>query len=349
MSAMTHTKASDDREPTSAAALARSLGVSAAAVSYALHGKPGVSDALRSRILAAARERGMPIPQAAAVSVESTVFGLVLADVLNPFYSELAVTVTDAARSFGHEVFISQTADEQASIDQAVSAMIAHNVDAMILTVSQADDASLTRLLRRAHTPFVQLSRRNLGTDADFVGIDDFRAGSDMARHLLDHGYRRLAIIAGSPMSSASRVRAEGYRKALRSAGVALPHFWNITAGLNEADGIRAAEYLLGQSELPEAVICGTDSIALGLISVLHAHGLRVPDDIAVVGFDGLTGARSRLVDLTTVVQPRLEMAQRAMGLVRHRLSDPNAEAQSIYCNYKLYIGRSCGCKSRKE
>lgn len=342
----TGASARDERGMT-AAQLARLLGVSPAAVSYALHGRPGVSAETRQRILAAAEMHNVPIHAPAAAHSDGGVLGVVLADVSNPFYSEFAISVTDAAREREFEVFLSSTRDELDAVTASVESMIDHQVDGVLLTALQSGDAEICRLLRAARIPLVQISRRMTYADADFVGIDDRAAGEQIALHVLDHGYRDIAVVAGPPSSSASLERAEGIRGALTRGGVALRRAWNITGGLNEADGARAARHLLDLGKLPEAIICGTDAIALGLISVLGIRGVSVPDDIAVTGFDGLTTARTHMLDLTTIVQPRRQMAAVAVDMVAARRSHLSAPSQTVLCPHHLYIGKSCGCSAK--
>lgn len=330
-----------------AAALARLLGVSPAAVSYALHGRPGVSDELRKQILAAAAEHGVRVPTGS--EVHSGVLGLVLSDVLNPFYSELAISVTDTARAQGYEVFLSNSHDQEPSVAAAVDAMVRHDVEGVLITAVQAAYADVFRPLRAARIPVVQISRRSIHAEADFVGIDDHAAGHEIMDHVISHGHRKIAIVAGPKNSTASSSRSDGFRAAMRAQGIPIERDWNISGGLNETDGARAAHYLLNLRELPEAIVCGTDAIALGVIGVLAARGLMVPEDIAVVGFDGLTSARTHLVNLTTIVQPRLDMAAEAVALVTQKPTRSHLEPRSIICPHHLLIGRSCGCMPRKE
>lgn len=332
----------------SAAQLARMLGVSAAAVSYALHGQPGVSDETRKRILAAAKQYDVRPTQPRNTTRDTAVLGVILADVSNPFYSEFAISVTDVAREQGHEVFLSHSRDENRAVTAAVTTMIHHRVDGVLLTAIQSGDGEVCRMLRAARIPFVQISRRMEYAEADFVGIDDRAAGLQIVGHLLEHGYRKFAIVGGPVSSTASATRAAGFREALSAAEIRLPRKWNITGGLNVPDGVNAARYLLELGELPEAVVCGTDAIALGLISELRSKGIRVPRDLAVTGFDGLTATRAHMIDLTTIIQPRRQMAQAAVDLVTIRLKRPNGPPQSILCRHGLYIGTSCGCSRKK-
>lgn len=339
----------DDPRPMSGAQLARLLGVSPAAVSYALHGRPGVSEELRRRILEAAETHGVLRAVRQPERTGDDVLGLVLADMMNPFYSELAISVTDAARDRGYEVYLSQSHDEQEAVLAAVESMVRHRVDGVLLTALQSGNAELCRALRAARIPFVQISRRMEHVEADFVGIDDRAAGSLIMSHVLEHGYRRVAFVAGPPSSTASRTRAEAALATMREYGVPPRREWFLKGGLNETDGARAARYLLSRPTMPEAIVCGTDAIALGVISVLATRGLSVPEDVAVTGFDGLTSARTHLLDLTTIVQPRARMASEAIDMVINRRKRLNAPTRSVLCPHHLYIGRSCGCSPRTE
>jgi len=333
----------ESESPSSAAELARVLGVSAASVSYALNGRPGVSADLRKKILESAAAHGIPVAAAACSDVQPVV-GLVLADVSNPFYSEIAVTVTDAAREHGFEVFVSHTFDQQDAVAGAVSALIRHGVDGVLLTAIHEGTAELFGALRAARIPCVQISRHMRHAKADFVGIDDAVASAELMGHVLDHGYTKVALVTGPQSSSASQSRATAFREVMHRRGILLPREWNITAGLNEADGARAARHLLSLPRLPHAVVCGNDAAALGLITALSIRGVRIPHDIAVTGFDGLTTARANLVDLTTIVQPRREMAVQAMKLLVERRKHWNGPVQSIICPHYIHIGQSCGC-----
>lgn len=343
---MTAVGGCEPERPSSAAELARVLGISAASVSYALNGRPGVSADLRRKILEAAAAHGMPVAPTVRSDVQPVV-GLILADVSNPFYSEMAVTVADAAREHGFEVFVSHTFDQQDAVAGAVSALIRHGVDGVLLTAIHEGTAESFAALRAARIPCVQISRHMLHAKADFVGIDDAAASAELMGHVLDHGYTRVALVTGPQSSSASQSRAIAYRDVLQRRGLRLPREWNITAGLNEVDGARAARHLLSLPALPHAVVCGNDATALGLITALSIRGVRIPHDIAVTGFDGLTTARANLVDLTTIVQPRRQMAVHAMKLLVERREHWNAPAQSIICPHSIHIGQSCGCATQ--
>ncbi|WP_022868207.1 LacI family DNA-binding transcriptional regulator [Schaalia vaccimaxillae] len=328
-----------------AARIAAEFGVSRATVSYALNGKPGVSDQLREQILAAARRYELPM-LGGINTTDAVLLGMILADVGNRFYSELAVSASDAARRSNAEVILSHTDDEESAIQSAVKTMLGHGVSGLILTVARANDASLMPLLRSAGVSCVQVSRKSQYFNGAFVGVDDYSAGYEVMEHILDHGYRDICIAVGPHTSSSSAQRARGMKDAAANRGVQIRTDRFLRTRLSAEGGHAAARYLLEHGDLPEAVVCGADAIALGLISSLAEAGIGCPDDIAVTGYDGLVSSASRLVGLTTIAQPRGEMACKAIDLLLN--PDPTRKTnEDIICAHSLMIGRTCGCTGR--
>lgn len=196
----------------SAADVARAVGVSPATVSYVMNGRSGVSEETRARVLEVAEELGHTSSARAnrLRSHQSRVIGLVLTDIANPFYTEIAAGTIDAARARGYEVFLAHTQEDPDTLRSVVDAMIARQVDGVVVTVLHPDDGDVVRSLRSARIPLIQLSRRIERVDADFVGIDDRAAASEMMEHVLWHGYQDIVTIVGPRTSSASAARRKG-------------------------------------------------------------------------------------------------------------------------------------------
>jgi LacI family transcriptional regulator len=330
----------------SAADVARAAGVSAAAVSYVMNGRPGVSADTRTRVLEVAERLGhVPTERIAGLRQQRTrVIGLVLTDIANPFYTEIGAGVIDAARARGYEVFLAHTQEDRDTLQAVVDAMVARQVDGIVLTVLHPEDGEVVRSLRSAYVPFVQLSRRIERIGADFVGIDDSAAAAEVMEHVLGHGYQDVATISGPRNSSASAAREEAFVRTAAAYGVQATGVRRISTYLSEAGGQRAVQMMLSRDVLPRALVCGSDVIALGAMAALRAHGLRVPEDVAVTGFDGLFPAVSPLVGLTTVWQPRREMAEHALELLLRRVDGTGGSPQAVLQGHELRIGTSCGC-----
>lgn len=332
--------------PVSAAAAARAAGVSAASVSYVMNGRPGVSEHTREHILRTAEELGHTLGDQAARlrSPRSKVIGLVLTDLANPFYTEIAAGVIDAARSHGYEVFVAHTQEDPGTLASVTDAMVARHVDGVILTVLHPDDGDVIRKLRSAQIPFLQLSRRIPCLESDFVGIDDHAAAGEMMRHMLAHGYRDVVTVVGPRESSASAAREEGFAAAAREAGVRLGGGRRISTYLSEDGGFRAVQRVLDGGRPPRALVCGSDVIALGALTALRARSVAVPDDIAVTGFDGLFPSATPLVELTTVEQPRREMGGQALELLVQRIAGTGGACRHVVRAHRLRTGTTCGC-----
>lgn len=331
----------------SAAEIARTVGVSAATVSYVLNGRPGVSAEMRRTVLQTARELGYRLPEAEVPGPDdrTSVLGLVLTDISNPFYAEIAAGAVDAARDHGYEVFLAHTQESKETLHSVLDAMLARRVDGIVLTVLHVDDGEVVQQIRRAGVPFVQLSRRIRELRADFVGPDDAAAAEEVLRHVVEvHDHRDLAVITGPPSSSASATRAESFVATAARLGVPLPPHRRFNAYLTAEGGHRVVQRMLADDDVPRAVVCGSDAIASGVMAALRGQGRRVPEDVAVTGYDGVFPAASMLAELTTISLPRRRMSEVAVERLMRRIDGSGGAAKDYLQPHRLRIGTSCGC-----
>jgi LacI family transcriptional regulator len=331
--------------PVSAAAVARAAGVSTATVSYVMNGKGGVSVETRRHIIGIANELGFRPRGANGVpDVQQTrVIGLVLPNIINPMFPRWAQGIITAAAEAGYEVFVATTQDDPDVLNQVAVTMAARNVDGVILAAAFSEDATAMRTLRTARIPYVYLSRRSHFLEGDFVGIDDDAAGILLMEHVLSHGYTEIATVIGPRFSTASLAREHAFVRTAAKAGIAIGGERKISTRLNNEGGQIAAERLFA-GKPPQAAVCGSDEIAIGIMQYALAHGIRVPGDLAVVGSDGLPFSRSELINLTTIVQPQQEMAHEAFAMLLGRINSSSDTYTSRICAHRLHIGRTCGC-----
>ncbi|OZC73607.1 LacI family transcriptional regulator [Rhodococcus sp. 06-462-5] len=335
----------------SAAQVARVVGVSPATVSYVMNGRSGVSEETRLRVLEVAEQLGHTSSARAhrLRSEQTRVIGLVLSDVANPFYTEIAAGVIDAARAHGYEVFLTHTQEDHDTLEPIVNAMIARNVDGVVMTVLYPSDGNVVRALRSAHIPIAQLYRRIEQIEADYVGIDDYTAAFEMMNHVADHGCKDVVTIVGPLASSATNARARGFREAVKVRGLRNTDAQQYSTYVSEQAGYDVVETILARNELPSAIVCGSDAVALGAMSALRAADVDVPGDIAVTGFDGLYSGASPLLELTTVFQPRREMASQAAELLIRRIDGSGGSFQTVLRAHHLRIGTTCGCPTARK
>ncbi len=326
------------------ASIARQAGVSTASVSHALNGQPGVSDETRTKILEIAQRVGFRPNQLARAlrNGRSHVIGLLLADITNPFYPEIAAGVIRGSAELGHQTFVSDTREGQITLRKTVDALLGHQCDGLIFTSLDEAARPILEELARLGIPFVQLVRHVPGVAADFVGVDDEGVGRVAAQHVLERGCRDVAVLAGPQTSSASRGRLAGARRCLESAGVVVgPHRLRECALTYESGYAEAIGLLAAVASPPDAIICGNDVMALGAIDAIIDRGWRVPADVAVVGCDDMSFSSSRLIQLTTVALPREEMGLTAARFLADRIADPTLEARRRMLPHKLIVRRT--------
>lgn len=326
------------------ASVAWEAGVSTAAVSYALNGRAGVSDETRANILDIAQRVGFRPNQLARAlrRGRSHVIGLLLADITNPFYPEIAAGVIRGSADLGHETFVSDLREEQITLQKSVNALLDHQCDGLIFTSLDEAARPILEGLARLGIPFVQLVRHVPGVAADFVGVDDEAVGRAAAQHILERGCRDVAVLGGPQTSSASRGRLVGARQGLESAGVGVgQHRWRECALTYESGYAGAIAVLAANTKPPDAMICGNDVIALGAIDAIIDRGWRVPEDVAVVGCDDMSFSSSRLIQLTTVALPREELGLTAAHLLADRIAEPTLMARRKVLPHKLIVRRT--------
>ncbi|GAA0262780.1 LacI family DNA-binding transcriptional regulator [Cryptosporangium japonicum] len=295
---------------TSIREVAERAGVSVGTVSNVLNRPDAVAPATRERVRRAIDDLGFVRNESARHlrAGRSRTLGLVVLDVTNPFFTDVARGVEDAANEAGLAVILCNS-DERRDKEQAYLDLLEEQrVQGVLITPVDVDGDRLTRLRRRG-VPVVLLDRHAGEGDYCSVAVDDVLGGELAAAHLRDLGHERIAYVSG-PMSLAQC--ADRYRGAI--AGGEL----EILAGtaLNVASGRDAGERLLGLRNPPTAVFCANDLLALGVLQVMVARGLSVPGDISIVGYDDIEFAAAAAVPLSSVRQPRHLLGRTAAELL---------------------------------
>lgn len=320
--------------------VAREAGVSAAAVSYALSGAPGVSEERRRHILEVAEEMGFR-PSRTARDLRSgptSSIGLLLADIANPFYTEVAAGVVSAAGENGYEVSVAHVGVDGSRQADVAFAQVDRNCSGLIFTGLVDADVPLLNTLRQEGIPVVQVYRKVEGEASDWVGIDDQRAGFEMASHVVATGRRRIALVGGPEASSASRGRMHGYQEALRKAGVAAVNESDAWGELSRASGALRARTILAEHPDVDAFICGNDVIALGVLDVCSEIDKLVPEDIAISGFDDMSFSSAGPLQLSTVTVPRDALGRLAAQRLLQRIEGDDSPPRDEVLPYTIQI-----------
>jgi LacI family transcriptional regulator len=325
--------------------VAARAGVSVATVSRALNRHPSVSEAARARVLAAVEELGYR-PNAVARSLrtdQTRTLGLVISDVMNPYFTELARAVEVEARALGYSVIIGN-ADERPELqDHHIRTLRDRRIDGLL--VSPTDGGTPLLLdTARAGTPVVFVDRWIPG--ADDVDVPVVRSdGRDAVRELVAHlhrlGHRRLAIIAGPAATTTGSERVEAFREALAAHGLGLPDAYIGQGDFQAESGRRATERFLDLPEPPEAVFAADNLMALGALDAVRSRGLRVPHDIALAAFDDIPWFVHTDPPVTAIAQPTGELGRAAVRALIDRIE--GRTARSVTLPARLVVRRSCG------
>jgi LacI family transcriptional regulator len=323
--------------------VAKLAGVSPACVSLALNEKPYVSKEAKQRIYKAVRELGYrPNIVARSLRKKSTgIIGLVLSDIANPFFPEIARGVEERAREFGFNVILCNTDADPFQEKKSIEILLSRQIDGLIIT-SAHSTANLNEYLRE-NCPIVLVNRDPFPGRFDFVGIDNISSARMAVNHLIKLGHQRIAFIEGEPESPASFGRYEGYKKALQEAGFSLQENYVKMGYLKYEGGYRAMISFLKEPSPPTAVFCANDMMALGAIDACKEKGVKVPQNIAVVGFDDMWIASLKTVQLTTVRQPRYQMGAKAVDFMIERIQGERGEIKRVMLPTKLVIRQTCG------
>ncbi|MGW6897453.1 LacI family DNA-binding transcriptional regulator [Streptomyces sp. NPDC054919] len=322
--------------------VAAEAGVSVATVSRVLNSHPSVSPDAKSRVLAAVDALGYR-PNAVARSLrtdQTRTLGLIISDVLNPYFTALARSVEEEARALGYSVIIGN-ADERPELqDHHIRTLLDRRIDGLL--VSPTDGGSPQILdAARGGTPMVFVDRWIPGVDVPVVRADGCPAVRDLVAHLHRLGRRRLAIIAGPAATTTGSERVEAFRDALGELGLPLPDAY-IGQGDFQADsGRRATERFLALPEPPDVVFAADNLMALGALDAIRARGLRVPQDIALAAFDDIPWFVHTDPPVTAIAQPTGDLGRAAVRALVDVIE--GRPPQSVTLSARLVVRRSCG------
>jgi LacI family transcriptional regulator len=299
--------------------IARDLGVSTITVSKALRNHSDISVATRARVLRKVKELNYRpnLAARALVTGRTYMMGLVVPDLVHSFFSSLATGLSGVLRNSGFTLVISSSEEDPELERQAIDQLVARRVDALLVASIQWTVETFRRV-EEAGIPYVLIDRSFNGLAANFVGVNDEQVGSIATEHLIEVGCRTIAHIGRDGVSPALG-RQEGYKRTLGLHGLAVgPEYVVNTNGAKESgevSGYEAAKKLLKLSPRPDGIFCYNDPVAVGAMKAIFDAGLRIPEDIALVGCGNIHYDSFLPVPLTSVDQQSVSIGQRAARL----------------------------------
>jgi LacI family transcriptional regulator len=304
--------------------IARDLNLSVVTVSKVLRNHPDISSETRERVLKRMKELHYRpnLAARALVTGRSNIAGLVVPDLVHPFFGQVAKAISSVLRKKGYSLVLSSSEDDPELEQQEIDQLLARRVDVLIVASTQSTVETFRRL-EEQKVPYVLIDRKFDELPANFVGVDDEAVGALATTHLVEIGCRRIAHIGGPKVSTALG-RADGFRLALRANHMASPGEYVAMRehgdDAGEASGYEAMKQLLELKARPDGVFCYNDPTAMGAMKAVLEAGLRVPEDVAIVGCGNVAYADFLKVPLTSVDQQSDAIGERtarmALGLL---------------------------------
>jgi LacI family transcriptional regulator len=299
--------------------IAEALNVSVVTVSKAMRGHPDIGKKTRERVLEYAKAINYRpnLMARSLVTGRSSLVGLVVPDLIHPFFSEIAKSLSAALRN-RHFFLVVASSDNDPQLEQAeINHMLEHRLGALVLATCQQNAADL-EAVNREGPPLVLLDRSIAGLSTNFVGADDYQVGAIATEHLLRTGRKRIAHIRG-PENNVGQRRLEGYRETLRRHRIPVQEQYVVrtrAAADDRSSGERAMEQLLALRPRPDAVFCFNDALAIAAIARVFSAGLRVPQDVAIVGCGNYHYDDVLRISLSSVDQRTEEIGKRTAKMI---------------------------------
>jgi LacI family transcriptional regulator len=330
--------------------VAKRAGVSRATVSYVLNGvtdgRVPISEETRQRVMNAIKELGYE-PDARAQALRSgntNTIALIIPDLRNPHFCEVATGIEEAARAAGYHLLLSSTTLNDEYAVEIFKDLSRRRFDGLILASSfilESKEAQTTlEQVRKRGLPIVELSE-NYGVDS--VGVDYHEVTKEVMSYLVSLGHRRIGLIYGVGGHELAEDRRQPYRAGLDAAGIPIDESLIVECGPTIEDGYQAARKLIELSSRPTAIIAVNDLLSIGAVRATADAGLRVPNDLSLVGFDDIPMANYLVPRLTTVSKDAHASGKKAFEILMRRMQNPDLPRQNVRTSARLIIRESTG------
>jgi len=331
--------------PTTLADIARALGVSKMTVSRAINNHPEISPETRARILdAAQRMNYRPNQFARALTTNrSYLLGVVVPDLMHSYFAEICRGIESVAKPLGYQNLICSTDEDSVSEESEIEALLPRTDGLILASSASPGETKFFRRIIRERARLVLIDRQLEGVKCPMVTTDDVKVGALATEHLLSLGHRRVGHLKGT-LASTGTLRFEGYRKALAKRGVPFDPELVKECGFTERDGYEATRDWLRDGDLPPAIFAANDPAAIGAMSAITEAGLRLPEDIALVGGGNIHYGDMLRVPLTTVAWSKPEMGHAAARLLIDLVEGKRGtREQHVIVEPELIVRASCG------
>jgi DNA-binding LacI/PurR family transcriptional regulator len=320
--------------------VAQEAGVSTATVSKVINNTGSISEQTRKKVFAAMKKLNYS-PDAAAASLRgkrTKAFGLLVPDISNPFYAEIARRIEDRSHALGYNVIMCNTDNDAAKEKSYLSLLTSQRIDGLVVASAFRSPDLLEELMEKGF-PIVLMASEIPKLAINTVTVDDYKGGYLAASHLLSLGHRKIAIIMESVRSN--MVRLAAFKEAMQEAKIPIPDGYIVETEAVIQKGYESAKKLLTLEEKPTAIFACNDILAAGVLQAAKELGVNIPQDLSVVGFDNTVLSTTTSPMLTTVSQPIKEMGTKAVDLLVKEMEGEQTYKERLLLSPELIIRQS--------
>ncbi|PAR35549.1 substrate-binding domain-containing protein [Vibrio metoecus] len=329
--------------------IARLAGVSTSTVSHVINKSRFVSDEIAERVNNAAQQLNYA-PSALARSLKmnrTKTIGMLVTTSTNPFFGEVVKGVERSCYHKGYNLILCNTEGDNQRMKASINTLLQKRVDGLLLMCSTLEGERLDVFDRYPDIPVVVMDWGPILFASDKIQDNSLQGGYMAAKHLIECGHKDIGCITGPLIRHQAQMRYEGYKRALAEAGIAINPDWIVESDFECEGGYQAFEKLYQRNKLPSALFVSNDMMAMGVIQAASQRGLRVPDDLSLIGYDDVHIAKFMTPALTTIHQPKYRLGKAAVDTLLYRLENPDTTAQVVQLEPTLVV-RSSVCSLNK-
>ncbi|EGR2448066.1 TPA: substrate-binding domain-containing protein [Vibrio cholerae] len=323
--------------------IARLAGVSTSTVSHVINKSRFVSDEIAERVNNAAQQLNYA-PSALARSLKmnrTKTIGMLVTTSTNPFFGEVVKGVERSCYHQGYNLILCNTEGDNQRMKASINTLLQKRVDGLLLMCSTLEGERLDVFDRYPDIPIVVMDWGPILFASDKIQDNSLQGGYMAAKHLIECGHKEIGCITGPLIRHQAQMRYEGYKRALAEAGIAINPDWIVESDFECEGGHQAFEKLYQRGKLPSALFVSNDMMAMGVIQAASQRGLRVPDDLSLIGYDDVHIAKFMTPALTTIHQPKYRLGKAAVDTLLYRLENPDTTAQVVQLEPTLVVRNS--------
>ncbi|ARU64744.1 transcriptional repressor PurR [Histophilus somni] len=323
--------------------VAKMAGVSTTTVSHVINKTRFVAKETEQQVLQAIKNLNYsPSAVARSLKVNTTKsIGMIVTTCETPYFAEIIHSVEELCYRQGYSLFLCNTQNNPEKIKNHLDMLAKKRVDGLLVMCAEYTQNSLNLLAAFEDLPMVVMDWGPFNENTDLIQDNSFSGGYIATKYLIDNGHKDIAIISGELKKTTAVMRYQGFEKAMQEANLAINPDWIMEGFFEPEDGYECMNKILVQDKLPTAVFCCNDVMALGAISAIGEKGLKVPDDISVIGYDNIHASRFFSPPLTTIHQSKSRLGVQAINLLFKRISEKGKEHEIIEIYPELVIRKS--------